>query len=75
MKKLYFIKEKTGKWNFCLVVNGKKVLNSAKQDYSRKIDCKEVGFGNCQWDEFLETTRKEFNKLFELKWKPTPRRF
>jgi len=49
MKKLYFIKEKTGKWNFCLVVNGKKIFNIRPSIIGQSI----------------ELTRQEFNKLFK----------
>lgn len=72
MKKLYLIKERTGKWNFSLVVNGKKVLNSANQGYSRKKDCEDVATRNLNpflpngktWN-IIETTRKDYNKLFK----------
>lgn len=65
MKTVYYIREKGGKYNFSVCRGKNKLMDSHRQDYSRKCDAVEVARNNVKspYSE-KEVTRAEFNRLF-----------
>lgn len=68
-KKVYFIKEDDGRYNFAHVYNAH-IIASTRQGYSRKGDCEKVYDNNfIAGAERDYVTRADFKKLFAKKKK------
>lgn len=65
MKKVFFIKEPSGKWNFSLCYNKTKILSSHGQGYSRCKDAVKSFNKNCKPVKQFKVTRAEFNALMK----------